>query len=471
MAEPAPSRQTYSFTTSCCWLVILGIVGGILVRSTLIYRTASDRALTAVVGAPDVSLEITSRMMIGQTNLLSRVPGGSDPVLIARQRKKMVAALDSAAVTWADKLNTVAVIAELSGSDEAIRRLDLLEPKLAPNPLLADDVKVLRTIYMRGTEFVAAPQRQALVQRHEWFGQLALVFGLPAADPKRQAMLETAVQTTIVLGIVFLVLLMAVVIGLVLLIVAMVLLKKGRIRLSSWPSAATGPPVYLETFALWLGIWVVMSLVMRVLGQQQDILASEAITALLSLGVTLWPISRGVKWSQLREDLGWHFGRGVFREISAGVIGYIAGLPILAVGFLVTAVLIRESAIHPTHPILRELGSGANALSLVGIYIAACFLAPLVEETVFRGALYGHLRRRHRPIFCAIAVSLLFAAIRPQGWPAIPLLGSIAFILAILREWRGSLLSCMTAHALNNAAGVTIVVLVLRWPAMLIVAP
>ena len=65
-------------------------------------------------------------------------------------------------------------------------------------------------------------------------------------------------------------------------------------------------------------------------------------------------------------------------------------------------------------PILRELGSGASALSLVGIYIAACFLAPLVEETVFRGALYGHLRRRHRPILCAIAVSLLFAAIHPE---------------------------------------------------------
>jgi membrane protease YdiL (CAAX protease family) len=49
-------------------------------------------------------------------------------------------------------------------------------------------------------------------------------------------------------------------------------------------------------------------------------------------------------------------------------------------------------------------------------------------------------------------VAFVFAALHPQGWTAIPVLMSIAVVLGILREWRGSSIASMTAHALNNAA-------------------
>jgi hypothetical protein len=41
-------------------------------------------------------------------------------------------------------------------------------------------------------------------------------------------------------------------------------------------------------------------------------------------------------------------------------------------------------------------------------------------------------------------------------------LGTFAFASASIREWRSSLIGCMTAHALNNAVAVTMLVLVLR---------
>jgi membrane protease YdiL (CAAX protease family) len=462
MTEPARGPKTYWCATLGSWLVILGIVGFIAVKNTLAYRSAGDRALTSVVPAPDVSLEISGRMVIGQTNLLSKVPGGIDPVLASRQRKRMLEVIDSAAVTPADKLNAIPVAGELGGAEAAIHRLDQLEPKLTPNALLAGDAKVLRDIYMRGTEVVSGEQREGLVKRHEWFGQLALVFGLPAQDSRRQAIIEATIQTTVLLGVIFFAAVVVLVIGLGLLIVGIVLLTKGKIRTGYRPNPPTGPPVYLETFAIWLGMWVVTSLIVRLAMEQQGIFISELIAAVVSLCVAFWPLRRGVGWLQLRADLGWNGGRGALREILAGVIGYFAGLPVLALGFVVTGVLVRASASHPTHPILRELGHGASALSLVGIYIAACLLAPAVEETMFRGALYGHLRRRLGPIFSAVVVSFLFAAIHPQGWAAIPLLGSIGFVLAMIREWRGTLLASMAAHGLNNAFGVTLVVLIMR---------
>jgi membrane protease YdiL (CAAX protease family) len=55
-------------------------------------------------------------------------------------------------------------------------------------------------------------------------------------------------------------------------------------------------------------------------------------------------------------------------------------------------------------------------------------------------------------------VSVIFAAIHPQGWVAIPVLGGIAMMLAGLREWRGSLIASMTAHAINNGVAVLMLV-------------
>jgi membrane protease YdiL (CAAX protease family) len=333
---------------------------------------------------------------------------------------------------------------------------------LAGNAVLAGDADVMRGIYVHGVESVSESQREGLIQRHGWFGKLALVFGVSAQDQEREAIVGAAVRTTVVLGIVFVAMLFVLGAGVVLLILGIVFLKKGRIRSGYLRNAGGGTPVYLETFALWLVVWVGVSMGLRALGERHGILVSEVIAVVFSLGVAIWPMGRGVGWRQLRADLGWNVGRGVVREIFAGLVGYVAGLPIVGVGFLVTAVLIHLSAVHPTHPIVRELGDGASALSLVGIYVAACVLAPLVEETMFRGALYGHLRRRWRPVVSAIVVSFLFAAVHPQGWAVIPLLGSVGFVLAMLREWRGSLISSMTAHALNNGFGVTIVLLLLR---------
>jgi membrane protease YdiL (CAAX protease family) len=43
-----------------------------------------------------------------------------------------------------------------------------------------------------------------------------------------------------------------------------------------------------------------------------------------------------------------------------------------------------------------------------------------------------------------------------------PVLGAIALVLATLREWRGSLIASMTAHALNNFLALTMVIMALN---------
>ena len=77
---------------------------------------------------------------------------------------------------------------------------------------------------------------------------------------------------------------------------------------------------------------------------------------------------------------------------------------------------------------------------------------------MFRGVLYRHLREAAgnwnyiaKVIFAALVSSFVFAVIHPQGLLGIPILMSIAIVLAFTREWRSSLVPCMITHAMINA--------------------
>ena len=168
---------------------------------------------------------------------------------------------------------------------------------------------------------------------------------------------------------------------------------------------------------------------------------------------------RGLSWDQVVRGFGLYRGRGIFREILSGLAGYIAGVPILALAMLVTLLLTRFGGKQPTHPIINEVST--DFWNIVKLYLLASVWAPITEEMLFRGAFFHHLRRRHGWIVSAAIVSFIFAAIHPQGILGIPMLMTIAFILAAIREWRGSIIGSMTAHALNNTMTITVVILLM----------
>jgi membrane protease YdiL (CAAX protease family) len=216
---------------------------------------------------------------------------------------------------------------------------------------------------------------------------------------------------------------------------------------------------FLEAFALYLGGYMAIGLLVRQLAS-----GSVFLTTAIALGwvpfAMLWPLLRGAKWSELREGLGWNAGRGAFREIVSGIACYLCGLPIIAVAMVITLLLASHSGAPSVHPIIFSNTRGA--WPIVQLYLVAVIWAPIVEETMFRGALFSHLRQSHRWLVSAALSSFIFAAVHPQGWAVIPLLGSIALVLAGIREWRGSALASMTAHAMNNLVAVTLLIVALK---------
>ncbi|MDP7008759.1 MAG: CPBP family intramembrane metalloprotease [Phycisphaerales bacterium] len=311
-----------------------------------------------------------------------------------------------------------------------------------------------------------------------WFGTF-----LQADAAEKEAMEASAASKLLMVLLVLAVICVAAIVGLILLILNIISVVDGTIK-SALPPPSPHHGIYAEVFALWLVALLALPTIASALGA---VVAKGNTTVSLvfvlcaffgSLTVLFWARIRGVSLQQIREDIGWTKGEGLFREIGVGLLGYAKTLPILGIGVLLTFVLVLIQGIasggaeaNPlqgtgggAHPIIVDISQGVWSTQIL-LLVMAAIAAPLVEETVFRGVLYRQLRSSGRlgtmcNIICStLLVSFLFAAIHPQGWVAIPALMSIAIGMNMLREWRGTLIPSMVVHGTNNGITVSLMIL------------
>ena len=316
-------------------------------------------------------------------------------------------------------------------------------------------------------------ERALLVDQLGWFGELALA-PPGTAGPVRDATLESASKVFFIILSVAGVIGLAGLAGFVGLVIVGVLALIGRVP--SGMGAGLAPHgIYAETFAIWLPVFFGFQIVAGIIGSflPGAMMLLAAIAFFLSLVVLAWPVLRGIPWADVRQDIGWHSGRQPLLEPIVGVASYLMGLPILAAGIGLTLVLIFVQAFFsgtpaplaptggPAHPIILEVAGGSWAAHLQ-ILLVAAVAAPIVEETMFRGVLYRHLRDASSKLGIGLSILLstllnafVFAVIHPQGWVAIPALMSLAIAFTLAREWRGTVMPSMLMHALNNALVMT----------------
>ena len=96
----------------------------------------------------------------------------------------------------------------------------------------------------------------------------------------------------------------------------------------------------------------------------------------------------------------------------------------------------------------------ASSPSVISLsVILACVAAPLVEETLFRGYLYGVLKRFSSPLFAGLISSALFAVVH-MNLPALMPLWLFAILLTLAYEMTRCLWVPILIHALFNAVNV-----------------
>lgn len=285
---------------------------------------------------------------------------------------------------------------------------------------------------------------------YPWFVKLANPVTRPAAIEQARRVF-TVMLVAIIAGLGVLAL------GVAMGILAIILLATKKIHFTvRSPQAPAGR--YVEAFAVWLALFVLGSIVIEAVVPQATL-----VVRMLPLGIAFvvglsWSLMRGTPWGQYREDVGLNAGNGVLREILAGVGGYLACLPLMGLALVATIVLSRYAQQTTSHPLVDQI----NDLHPIYLYLVAAVFAPVTEEILFRGLLLSHLRARFGILLSALFNSVIFAAIHPQGWLAIPALTVIAFNLSLIRQWRGSLIGPIIAHGLHNGILVTFALLIMK---------
>ncbi len=442
-AQPPNSRRSM-ISVALSWFFIAATI---VFSQMPQYKGVKERRPSNA--APDLPMQMTGKYIVGVHSLMRRQPALKSRLeLMVRslQKKQSVRS----------QLYTVPILAELSGREAALNELKRLEI-IPSSGGIARDLLSFQQLYQYG-EASLNPQQRFAIKGYGWFGQLALSQDNPDSNPARKAVLLSALRTVVVLVILTLVILAGLTAGLTLLTTAIVLWSKGSIR--SHLTMPVDPDVsLLEAFAIYIAGFMALPAVIAWLFPGFRIAASLLAIAAVILAI-FWPRFRGSDWKNYRTALGWSRGKGFFHEIGAGIVGYIAGLPLLIAAAAFVALISRHSGITPVHPIVYEINR--NPLHLMFLAILACVWAPIIEETFFRGVLFGYFRRHVPWAVSGVLSALLFGMVHPQGWLGVPAIGMIGFILSAIREWRGSLIASMSAHALNNASVLLLLILILN---------
>ena len=178
------------------------------------------------------------------------------------------------------------------------------------------------------------------------------------------------------------------------------------------------------------------------------LILSDALQLLALLYLWLRLRARGLTLAEVgftRKNLG--------ANIAIGVMAACVLIPTAAVINIVTDAVTRAffpDAPPAYHPLVGMTAGTVSPAIRWALWGTAAIGAPLIEETFFRGALFGALRRRNRFIVALLGSSAFFAILHPQlplGFMPIALLGAG---FACLYEWRRSLVPGMVAHAVNN---------------------
>ena len=477
------------------WLVILALVGFVLYRN---HERLKPTGKGDVAAAWLVGMQSQGRYLVGWAHLMEALTtsSGGNAAGAQKNRQEMYRSaqmLDKG--SYSQRLRFATLAGELSGPAEAGKALARLESErqegtIEARPISVRAARLLERLYRgyqkKGARVCVLDDREQQFLRSGlgWFGELALA---PAgSDPLvREQVLAPAIRTAVTyfgVGIAFLIGFLA---GFVLLLLAIIFTVTGK--MGSALSCGTGHGgVYAETFALYMLAYFGISLLLRLA------LSNEALRTLLapydmllsagamflSLAVLGWPVLRGIAWQQVRADLGLSLGPRPRLNTLFGPLTYLCALPVLVLGIIIMYALMLglkrfglgtdpfEPGAGPSHPIVN-VALQKDWWVWLQVFLVASVAAPIVEEIMFRGVLYRHLReashtwgRRWSILASVLASGFVFAVIHPQGWLGVPVLMGLATVFALAREWRGSLVPAMIAHGLNNGFALLILLLV-----------
>lgn len=157
-------------------------------------------------------------------------------------------------------------------------------------------------------------------------------------------------------------------------------------------------------------------------------------TCLLALLIAVLPLGRDAPAALGLRPVGW-------RPIVLAVLG-------------TTVLSFVVSQLGPQPEGVREVTQGLQGVQALQTLAVLGLLAPIAEELVFRGLLYGWLAGRWSNLVAFLLSSLAFAAAHTEPLHILMVL-PLGFWFGWLRWRTGSLVPTIVAHIINNTIAVS----------------
>lgn len=176
---------------------------------------------------------------------------------------------------------------------------------------------------------------------------------------------------------------------------------------------------------------------------EQALIYANGFATQASFVLLIWVLKTARHWTW--ADFGW-------RPVAIRpLLGHIVRLYLLAwlINIAYAAVVYRYGITFPKTDVYTKLLSHVSALTLLLNVILAGVLAPMVEETLFRGIIFGSVKSYFGKWTAAVLSAALFSGLHLQAIGFIPRF-ILGLILAHLYSENHSLYPSMAFHSLNN---------------------
>lgn len=210
---------------------------------------------------------------------------------------------------------------------------------------------------------------------------------------------------------------------------------------AAWP-LTLGMVVFLVSTLAWIGFTLALDIGISTLPGLHPLAgilldsAARLLPALIALGLLFRRPSHAAR------VLG--VGRSLAPEAVAGMFSLL-----MIVDLLLRAII---GGGDPSEPGGGLRASEAGLWGLAFAVVSACLLAPLAEETLYRGVLFRSLWVRLGVLPAAVLSSAVFAVLHFYDGYGLASVGVFGFSCALLYAATGSLTSCIALHLLYNSA-------------------
>ncbi len=183
----------------------------------------------------------------------------------------------------------------------------------------------------------------------------------------------------------------------------------------------------------------------------------SAIIYSASLVVIVLTPARLLKLETTKREMGLQQAWPSIRDIGLAPLALLASLILTGIGFFIASHFFEGFNVLQEQQIPFDRGSSYTYLQLLLIFLTLVVFAPIAEELLFRGYLYGKLRRYVSSVTAVLLSSILFGALHlgfgelhELQWNAGINTLALGLCMAVLREYTGSVWSGIILHTIKN---------------------